>query len=114
MQRQSKKELAATYKGRTRVGGVCAIRNTLSGRRLLVTAADLQGYQNRFAFSVETDFCIHGKLAEDWKKDGKGAFVLDVLETLEKKEAESDAEFADELGLLKELWAEKADPALQY
>ncbi len=47
------------------------------------------------------------KLQSDWYKQGAKAFVLEVLEELEKNEAQTNAEFAADIKCLKELWAEK-------
>lgn len=114
MDKQSKKEMSAAYKEKKKIGGIYAVRNTATGRALLGAAPDMDGFRNRFAFSQATGGCVQPKLDDDWKKYGASAFVLEVLETLEKKETQTDREFTDDLKTLKELWLEKTDPASLY
>ena len=57
MDRQNRRELIAAYKGRKVRGGVFGIRNTVSGKILLLSTADLQGCENRFRFSQMTGSC---------------------------------------------------------
>jgi hypothetical protein len=44
--------------------------------------------------------CIHPRLKDDWQKHGSGSFRFDVVETLEKKEGQTDSEFQDDLNAL--------------
>ena len=106
--------MAAAYKEKKKTGGIYAVRNSVTGRALLGAAPDLEGFRNRFAFSLATDSCVQPKLDNDWKTYGGGAFVLEILETLEKKETQTDREFNDDLKILRELWLEKQDPASLY
>lgn len=46
-------------------------------------------------------------MAQAWKSHGAAAFSFEVLETLEKKEAQSDQEFSEDIDILYQLWAEK-------
>jgi len=112
--KEKKKDIAAAYKERPRIGGICAVRNTVTGRVLISAVTDVEGYKNRFAFSLSTDSCVHPKLDADWKKYGGSAFELHILETLEKKETQTDLEFTIDIASLKELWLEKIDPATMY
>jgi hypothetical protein len=54
------------------------------------------------------------KLQKDWNEYGGSVFDFEILETLEKKPEETDREFSDNLGILRELWQEKFDPAFSY
>ena len=74
---EQKKELTAAYKSRPTEGGICAIRNTVSGRVLVLTAMDPRGQQNRFLFSVSTGSCTFLPLQEDWSRCGASAFTFD-------------------------------------
>jgi hypothetical protein len=103
----ARKEMAQQYKERKRIGGVLVVRNTLNDKLLLEATVDLQGSKNRFGFAQETGSCVYLKLQDDWEKQGGRGFVLEVLEELEKKESQSDAEFKADITLLKEIWAEK-------
>lgn len=109
MENQAKKELIAQYKEKQRkkTGGVYAIRNTQNGKRLLLSAADLQGAKNRFDFAKNTDLCPLVQLSGDWKALGGAAFEFEPLETLEKKADQTDREFQDDMKTLEDLWREK-------
>lgn len=106
--------MAAAYKEKKKTGGIYAVRNSITGRALIGAAPDMEGFRNRFAFSQATDSCVQPKLDDDWKLCGGAAFVLEILETLDKKETQTDREFNDDLKTLKELWLEKQDPASMY
>jgi len=114
MDRQSKKDMTAAYKEKKKTGGIYAVRNRVTGRVLLGAAPDIEGFRNRFAFSQATDSCVQPKLCDDWNTYGASSFVLEVLETLDKKIDQTDREFTDDMAVLKELWLEKTDPASLY
>lgn len=114
MDKKNRKELVQAYKERKIIGGVYAIKNTINGKMLLESAADLQGNKNRFEFSQKTDSCINIKLQKDWKELGGKAFVFDILETLEKKDTQTLKEFSDDIQVLEEMWAEKIDSDKLY
>lgn len=103
----SKKALKAQYKNRTMVGGVFCIRCIADDAVWLRSTTDIQGSKNRLAFSISTNLCPETCMAQAWKSHGAAAFSFEVLETLEKKEAQSDREFSEDIGVLFELWAEK-------
>lgn len=104
---QARRELKSQYKERKKTGGVFVIRNMATGRALLLAAADLQGSKNRFEFAQKTGSCIDLKLQKDWAEQGGGAFAFEVLEELEKGETQTDAEFREDIAVLKEIWQEK-------
>ena len=106
--------MAAAYKEKKKTGGIYAVRNSVTGRALVGDTPDIEGFKNRFAFSLATDSCVQPKLDDDWKLYGGAAFVLEILETRDKKETQTDREFTDDLKTLKELWLEKQDPASMY
>jgi len=106
--------MSAAYMEKKKVGGIYAVRNSVTGKALLGAATDMAGFRNRFSFSLATGSCIHPKLEADWKELGGTSFVLEVLETLEKKETQTDREFADDIAVLKDLWLEKTDPTSLY
>ena len=114
MDKQSKKDMTAAYTGRKKIGGVYVIRNTVTGMLLPGSAPDVEGIKNRFSFSQATESCVQPKLDDDWKLYGAKAFVLEILETIEKKETQTDREFADDIKTLKELWLEKLDAKMMY
>ena len=103
----AKKAMQTRYREREVVGGVYAIRNTLSNKLLVGAAVDLQGMKNRFAFSQKTGSCVDLKLQGDWDAQGGGQFVFDVLEELVKGESQTAEEFKSDVGILKGLWIEQ-------
>jgi len=104
----------AEYKERKVTGGIYAIKNSVTGKLLLLSTCDLQGSQNRFLFSQKTGSCINIKLQDDYSKYGADAFVFEVLEDLEKKETQTAKEFTEDMKILLELWTEKLKDSMLY
>ena len=48
-------------------------------------------------------------MRSEWNEYGKESFTLAVLEELEKKETQTDAQFGNELAVLLEMWREKQE-----
>jgi hypothetical protein len=110
---KTKKELQAAYKERQVLGGVYALKNTGSGKRLIDATVDLQGIKNRFEFMKKTGSCMNLKLQQDWtSKDPP--FVLEVVEELEKGQTQTQEEYLADLDTLKEMWLEKLAAADLY
>ncbi len=114
MEEPGRKELREAYQNRRVVGGVYAVRNTENGKTLVMSAADLKGAANRYAFAKQTGGCFHPKLQKDLARYGKEAFAFEVLEEIEKREDEPDGDFAGEVKILEELWLSKFDPSILY
>ena len=113
MDQQQRRAAAAAYKARRQQGGVYQIRNTRTGRILLRAACDLRGSRNRFAFAQMTGSCVDYALQHDWAQNGSD-FVFEVLEELQQKEAQTDAEFRADIDTLLALWQEKLAGVPQY
>jgi hypothetical protein len=111
---KTKKELQAEYKERKVIGGIFAVKNTLTGKMLLDSTSDLQGSVNRFEFSKKTGSCVSMKLQRDWTPASAPPFAIEILEELEKGANQTDAEFTTDLLLLKEIWLEKLADADLY
>jgi hypothetical protein len=107
MDRQKRKELSNSYTSRKKIGAVIAICCEGSGKRLIMSVPDLPGYENRFSFSKQINSPVHEKLRKDWFEFGAGSFTLNVLETLEKKEDQTDRDFGECLQILLEIHTEK-------
>ncbi|MDR1604583.1 MAG: GIY-YIG nuclease family protein [Gracilibacteraceae bacterium] len=105
MKSETRKGLVSAYRERKVVGGVFAVRHTKHGKRLLNVTSDVQGSRNRFDFMKNTGACYHHKLRSEWSDNPP--FVFEVLEELEKGEAQTDAEFKNDLETLRELWLDK-------
>lgn len=111
---EARKQVRAAYKERVVLGGIYAITNTVTGRKLVDATQSLVASRNRLEFAQTTGSAITPKLQKDWKTYGPESFVFEVLEELERGEAQSPQEFAKDLKLLKELWLEKSYPAGLY
>ena len=108
---QKQKALLTSYRERRIVGGVCAIRCSATGRVLLLTSAEPESLCNRFQFSVFTGTCTHAALSADWKAWGGSSFTFECLETLERRDDQSDRAFRDDLDALTSLWRERLTEA---
>lgn len=106
MERLSKKEIKEQYKNRVVAGGVYCIKCSGSGRKWIKSSPDLAGQINKFEFFVSTNSCPEPAMRSDWNQYGAEAFSISVLEKLEKKETQSDEEFADDIRALYEMWLE--------
>jgi hypothetical protein len=113
-QHMSRRDIAREYKERKLQGGVYMITNTLDGKYIIGHATNLASVRNHFQFAVTTGSAIHPKLKRDWAELGADAFHLDVLEELEQKPEQSQAEFMDDLKTLEQLWRTSLDPAKEY
>ncbi len=109
-----RKTLINAYKQRKIIGGVFKVISTANGRYLLDSAADLQARQNAFNFSISTNNLFDYKMRKDWQEFGAAAFTFEVLDSLEKKETQSQEQFIDDLKTLEQIWAEKLDAAKRY
>ena len=114
MKPQNKKDLLAAYKQRKQIGGIYAITNTKTGKSLVLANPDIGGIQKRYEFAEMTGGCFHPKLQRDAETYGNGAFTFAVLDTLEKKETQTDKEFADDLDMLLQLRLEQYEKEQLY
>lgn len=106
--------MISQYKERKVIGGVFIIKNTQNGQIMLEASANLQGSKNRFEFVKQTGVGFNLRMRNDWNKYGSSAFTFEVLEELEKKETQTEAEFHEDLELLKEVWMEKLNGHVFY
>ncbi len=110
----ARRDATRAYKERKMVGGVYTITNTVNGKYILGHAANLDGVRNRFQFSVTTGSTIDPRMRSDWAKFGAQSFRLDVLEELEQRVDQSQAEFMADLQALEQMVGATLDPALAY
>ena len=104
---ERKKELLAAYKERPVVGGVCLVRNTVTGRVWLFGARDIQAQRNRFQFAAATNTPLHPSLGPDLQAHGPDSFTFETPETVEKKPEQTVLAFDTELAALEDLWRER-------
>ena len=98
-----RKELVSQYRARTQTGGVFSITCLPTGKRIIKKALDLQGSRNHFEFAKMTGSCVDPNFTAEWKEFGPEAFCFEVLEQLEKKETQTDKEFAEDIAALEEI-----------
>lgn len=111
---RSKKEKLRAFRAEPETGGAYAIRNTANGRVLILSTTTISKARGSLEFSKATGSCVHPLLAADWKTFGPGAFDLEILETLEHKESETEEEFAGEVRALADLWRERIPSEGRY
>ena len=109
-----RKEINNVYKARKLYGGVYTITNTLNGKYLIGYSANLKSIQNRFQFALTTGSIFHPKLQKDWEEFGAQVFTLEVLEELEQKPDQSQADFIDDLKTLEQLCRTNLDESKEY
>ena len=114
MEKRKRRELLEAYRERKTVGGIYAVRNRRNGKLLVGSAADLRGIRNRFEFAKRTGSGLSLKLKRDWETFGPEAFELEILEELEKKDAQTAEEFAADLRALLEMKLEGMNPGTLY
>ena len=109
-----RKEITNAYKERKLYGGVYTITNILNGKYLIGHTANLKSMQNRFQFAMAAGSAVHPKLQKDWEELGAQAFKLEVLEELEQRPEQSQAELIDDLKTLEQLWRANLDASKEY
>lgn len=110
----NRREISRAYKERKRCGGVYTITNTQNGRYLIGYSADVASVRNRFQFALTTGSAVDPRLRQDWEAFGPSAFTLDVLEELEQKPDQNQAEFLDELKTLEQMCRANLDASKAY
>jgi hypothetical protein len=111
MEKQNRKAMLAAYKERKVVGGVYSITNTITEEKHIYSTADLEGIKNRFKHSKTMGGCFNLILQKTWNEYGADAFELEILDSLELGETQTEKEFKDDLKTLEEMWLDKeAEP----
>jgi hypothetical protein len=105
----NRKALIREYKQTPRTMGVGAVRNTTSGKALVVASQDIPALLNRHHAQLRLNAHTNRALQADWSNLGPDAFEFIVLDTLTPKDA-PDYDPTDDLRALEELWLEKLRP----
>ncbi|MDO8736274.1 MAG: GIY-YIG nuclease family protein [Thermoleophilia bacterium] len=98
------------YKETPRPAGVYRILNTVTGKSLIGTSADLPAILNRQRFQLEHGSHPDKALQGDWNKLGPAAFEFQELDRLEPQD-EPSRDPAEDLAALRDLWLEKLTAA---
>ena len=103
--RARQKALKLAYKLARPPMGIFAIRNTVTGRRLIDKSMNLTGSLNRHRMELQRGVHRNRALMEDWRTLGESQFVFEVIEPLaERPEPDFDHEaaLADRLAAWRE------------
>ena len=109
-----RKEALQRYKERKLTGGICAIRNLKTDKRLIFLDNDLEAARNRFEFTSKSGVCASFKMQRDWNLQGAQDFVFEVIEHLEMKKDQTVAEFNEELKMLEEMVKSRYEKKAMY
>lgn len=101
-----RKALIRQYKQTPRPMGVGAVRNTVSGKMLVVASQDLPAILNRQQAQLRLNAHGNRALQADWNSLGPDAFEFVILDTLTPKDS-PDYNPTEDLRTLEELWLEK-------
>ena len=115
-EKSRRRELVAEYKRSHTEAGVYRIVNSENGRAFLGSALNLPSVRSKMAFAKTTGSAggLDHRLESDIRRLGIEAFSLEVLEILETRPEQTDAEIRADLAALEDLWREKFDPATLY
>jgi len=105
---ERKKELKQLYKEMKTEGGVYQIRNTINQKVFVVSTPNLKTINGRQR-QLQDGSHMNRQLQEELKQFGADAFVFEVLEVLEEKEADF-FDKKEELKKLEKKWLEKLEP----
>lgn len=103
----SKKEYKEQYAQLAHVGGIYRITCNANLHQWILSATNLKGAQNRFAFCVATDSCPELFMQKDWSCYHASSFSFEILEEVEQTDTQTNKEFANDIHSLLELWREK-------
>lgn len=101
-----RRALIREYKDTPRTMGIGVVRNTISGKLLLLSGVDIQALLNRHRAQLRLSSHRNRALQEDWRAFGEAAFAFEVLDTLKPKD-EPGYDPAADLAALADLWREK-------
>lgn len=109
MDAERKKELKEEYKNYRPDMGLFVIRHIATGKAYLEATNNIKGKINSDVFQLNMQtFIANRTLNEDWKRYGKAAFEVVILEKLEYDEDDQgDKDYSDELEMLYEEWRRK-------
>jgi hypothetical protein len=105
----SKKELKESYKQIKPRMGVFQIRNTVNGKILVESSANLGAIWNRYRLQLSMGSHLNAGLQEDWKKYGEDNFSYEILDELVQKEEET-RDLGKELKVLEALYLDELQP----
>jgi hypothetical protein len=118
-EKNRRRELVAEYKRNRPEAGVYRVMNTENGKVLVGSALNLASVRNKVEFARSTNSAsglgaLSHRLLADARQFGLDAFTLEIVEVLEPRAEQTDAEIKADLATLEALWREKCDPTTLY
>jgi len=106
---KARRELVREYKQTPRPAGVGAVRNTASGKILLVASTDVPALLNRHLAQLRLGAHRNAALQADWDRLGADGFAFEVLDTVAPADTPGyDA--TEDVATLEALWLDKLRP----
>jgi hypothetical protein len=102
-----KKEIRNSYKNSKTDMGIYSIVENDSNKMWIGIAKDLKGIINSIQFQLDLGSHPNKELQEQWKKFGKTAFKIDVLDKLDYDKENPDRDYSYDLKTLLDMWKEK-------
>lgn len=111
MERSEKKKLIETYKNTQHPMGVfCIIKKVPienDPRVYIQTAINFKANFNSAKMKLNSNFHPNKELQKDWSTYGEEAFEVKILEELAYSDDVPNADYSEELEILKLLWEDK-------
>jgi hypothetical protein len=107
MDKAKKKEMVSQYKQTPLPMGVYQIRCLAEPKCYIETAKNLKGKMNGDVFKLSAGNHVNKELQRDWNHYGKDQFIVDVLEELKHNPEEPEADYTEDLEILKSIWTDK-------
>jgi hypothetical protein len=114
MDKDRRKDLIKKYKQRKTVGGIYRVSNTRNDMFLLGFSPNIRAKQNAFEFMASSDSCFDYRLKKDRDAFGSKVFTFEILETLERKDDQTQEQFIDDLKTLAQIWSDRFDSSKRY
>jgi hypothetical protein len=89
--------------------GVGVVRNTASGKILVLAGRDIPALLNRHVAQLRLGVHRNQELQHDWNAFGAQGFVVEVVDTLTPRDTPG-YDPKDDLHALEQLWLEKLAP----
>lgn len=107
MDAAKKRELRNAYKEQPIMGGIYRVQCEGNQRAWIRSARNLEGQRNKYEFAMSIHSCPEPWMRAEWEQYGEASFSFTVLETLTKKETQTEQEYLEDLGVLLNMWTEK-------
>jgi hypothetical protein len=107
MDKLRKKQMTSQYKQTSLPMGVYQIRCLAEPKCYIDAAKNLKGKMNGDIFKLSAGNHVNKGLQKAWNLYGKDQFAVDVLEELEYDPEKPQADYTEDLEILKSIWADK-------